>query len=108
MTIDIRRRGFIFGAAATAGLVVAAPKKYFILSPPKPIIVPVVIHPGEFILPKDCLPLQQLLELQKKLDDAVIEASAIPRWLYMPEAQYDRIVNETWAAARERVKKERL
>jgi len=106
MAIDIRRRGFIFGAAATAGLVVAAPKKFFILSPPK--IVPVVIHPGEFILPAGSLPLQQLLALQKKLDEQVIAVSAIPRWLYMPEAQYDRIVNETWAAARERVRKERL
>lgn len=95
MTIDIRRRGFIFGVAATAGLVVAAPKKFFILSPPK-VLIPVV-RP---LLTPGVLPLQQLLDLQKRLDEQIIEVTAIPRWLYMPESQYNAIIEKDKANGR--------
>jgi hypothetical protein len=81
--IDIRRRGFLFGV--TASLVVPPPKKFFILSPP-PLIKPVA---GDM---KFDLPLQQMLDLQKRLDEQVINLSAIPRWVVIDKDQYDRLV----------------
>lgn len=93
-TCDIRRRGFLFGAAAT--LVVAAPKKFFIMSPPK-LIVAAAINPRELILD---LPAQQMFDLMKKLQDQAIEVSALPRWIVVNPEVYDKLVGEEGAHAR--------
>lgn len=82
--IDIRRRSFLFGAAAAA-LVVPAPKRFFIQLPPK------IIVPDARIMRFD-LPLQQMLSLQKKLDDQDIALSQIPRWVVLDKDAYDQIV----------------
>lgn len=85
MQIDLKRRGFLFGAAATT-LIVAAPKSFFIIEPPKLVIV----TPDK---PFD-LPLQQMLALMKKLDEQAIEMSAIPRWVVCNQDWYDQVVRE--------------
>jgi hypothetical protein len=83
--VDLARRFFVFGGAAT--LIVPPPKSFFILSPPKLITQP-------FFQPKFDLPLQQMLDLLKKLDEAAIEVSAIPRWVVCDKEWYDAVVGE--------------
>lgn len=85
--IDIRRRSFLFGAAVTAAaLVVPAPKRFFIQLPPK------IIVPSDARIMRFDLPLQQMLSLQKKLDDQDIALSQIPRWVVCDKDWYDQIV----------------
>lgn len=80
--IDVSRRFFCFGAAAT--VIVPPPKRFFILSPPK-LIVPTPAKPFD-------LPMQQMLELMKRLDEQKIEMSAIPRWVVVDQRWYDQMV----------------
>jgi len=83
--IDISRRAFIFGAAAT--LIMPPPRKFFIVEGAHRLI-----RPGEWMRPSFDLPMQQMLDLQKKLDEQVIEVTALPRWLFINPAEYDRLV----------------
>jgi len=83
--VDLTRRGFIFGAAASAALIVPAPKSFFIMPAPK-LIVPQVSGL------KFDLPLQQMLSLMQKLEQQLIEVSAIPRWVVVNKDLYDEIV----------------
>jgi hypothetical protein len=85
--IDLKRRGFIFGA--TAALVVPAPKSFFIVKPPPLIVAPPTTGP------LFDLPMQQVLDLMKKLDAFEIEPGAIPRWVWLRESDYDRLVRGT-------------
>lgn len=78
--IDISRRGFLFGAAAT---LITPPKRTFIILPKLEIIRPTK--------PFD-LPMQQMLSLMRKLDEQQLELSAIPRWVVTDKAWYDRVV----------------
>jgi hypothetical protein len=77
--IDISRRGFLFGAAAT---LIVPPKRTIIILPKLEIIRP--------DKPFD-LPMQQMLSLLQKLDDQMIEISAIPRWVVTDKAWYDQV-----------------
>jgi hypothetical protein len=80
LQIDLKRRGFLFGAAAT--LIVPPPRTFHIITK-APLIIPVQ--------PFD-LPLQQLVDLMKRLDDKAIQISAIPRWLVIDQAWYDSML----------------
>jgi hypothetical protein len=78
--IDIKRRFFCFGAAAT--LIVPPPKSFFIVKPPKLIVA----RPGFD------LPVQQMVELMRRLDDHLIKMSEIPRWVVVDQQWYDDMV----------------
>ncbi len=80
--IDVSRRMFCFGAAAT--LIVPPPKRFFVIEPPK-LIVPTPAKPFD-------LPMQQMLELMQRLDEQKIEMSAIPRWVVCDQRWYDQVV----------------
>jgi hypothetical protein len=84
---DLKRRSFIFGAAAT--LIVPPPKSFFIIEPPKLIteIDPSIL---KFDLPK-----QQMIDLLKRLEEKMIEVSAIPRWVVVNKDDYDMLVGGT-------------
>jgi hypothetical protein len=84
--IDVSRRFFCFGAAAA--LIVPPPKSFFIVRPP-----PLIMAPLD--KPMFDLPLQQMLELMKKLDEQRIELSAIPRWVVCDKQWYDEVVGQS-------------
>jgi hypothetical protein len=84
--IDLKRRFFLFGVTAAA-LVVPPPKSFFVMKPPKLIVEPIVANK------LFDLPLQQMMDLMRKLDEQVIEASAIPRWVIMNKDDFDTLVS---------------
>lgn len=82
--IDIKRRFFLFGAAAA---LILPPKRTFHILPPPTIIRPKV---GDLIFD---LPRQQSLDLMLKVLDQMYPVSAIPRWLVVNREQYDLLVS---------------
>jgi hypothetical protein len=83
--IDLKRRFFLFGVTAAA-LVVPPPKWFFVIKPPKLIVEPIVANK------LFDLPMQQMMDLMRKLDEQAIE-SAIPRWVIMNKDDFDRLVS---------------
>jgi hypothetical protein len=87
---DLKRRGFLFGALATT-LVVAAPKSFFIMPPAPRLIMAVDPVSNKLLLD---LPLQQMMAILRKLDEQVLDVSAIPRWVVINKDHYDMLVGE--------------
>jgi hypothetical protein len=83
--VDLKRRFFCFGAAAA--LVVPAKKSFFIIEPPK--LVRAVVDPGRLSFD---LPLPEILSLLRKIEQGMLEVSAIPRWVVTNKDVYDDIV----------------
>jgi hypothetical protein len=83
--VDLKRRFFIFGAAATtAALVVPVPKSFFIIKPPR-LIIPTPDRPFD-------LPTREMLSLLNRLTGKAIRMSEIPRWVVTDQTWYDDMV----------------
>lgn len=91
--IDIRRRGFLFGAAAT-----------LVLPPVRTIYIPArsvgpygspriitlsEVTPGEFLIPRP----QALAMLQKLLDGQYVPTD-VPRWAWVSPRQYEALTGQ--------------
>lgn len=84
--IDLKRRHFIFGAAAT--LILPPERTFHILDGRHAILRPTIMRPEKVF----DLPMQQMLDLLQKLDDATIAARDIPRWVVCDQDWYDKVV----------------
>jgi hypothetical protein len=89
--IDLKRRSFLFGVAAT---VVLPPERTFhILQPPK-----LIVEKRGIILPGDVrlfdLPTVQSCELARKLLDGTYKVSDVPRWVVLDQRWYDAMVRQ--------------
>jgi hypothetical protein len=86
--VDLKRRFFLFGVTAAA-VVVTTKKSFFIMEPPKLIVEP----PKLITAPRPLfdLPLQQMLDLMRKLDEQALDITAIPRWLIINQDDFDRL-----------------
>ena len=86
--IDLKRRFFIFGAAAT--LIVPPPKTIHIIKDFNRIIRPagLILPNGKlFDLPDYCA-----LEIGRKLNKGIYHLRDIPRWVVLDKAWYDRML----------------
>jgi len=86
--IDLKRRGFLFGAAAT--LIIPTPRTFHILEPPK------ILRPQGLILPGGKLfdlPDKQSAEIGRKLLDHTYKIADLPRWVVLDQKWYDSMLN---------------
>jgi hypothetical protein len=87
IAIDLNRRFFCFGAAAT--LILPKHKSFFIIEPPK------LIKPQGLILPDSKLfdlPDFYAAELGRKLVDGIYQIADIPRWVVLDQVWYDQMI----------------
>ena len=90
--IDLKRRSFLFGAAAT--LILPPERTFHILDGSHRLI----IRPQGIILPKDVrlfdLPRWQSSEIGRKLVEGLYKMSDIPRWVVLDQRWYDDMLRQ--------------
>ena len=85
--IDLRRRSFLFGAAAT--LILPPKRTFFILEPPKLVVAQGLILPGGKLFD---LPDPQSESIGRKLVNGTYLMRDLPRWVVLDQRWYDGMV----------------
>ncbi len=89
--IDLKRRSFLFGAAAT--LVLPPERTFHILQPPK-----LIVEKPRIYLPNDVklfdLPTFQARQLGHKLVEGAYKMSDVPRWVVLDQRWYDAMIKQ--------------